>query len=138
MPTIPVQTRLAPPPAPGPSASFSAAVAAASSAAPSSPIHPDASPSAPSAALDLHIDSLVLHGFSGVDGRRAGAAFEKELSRLLSDSGSPLSGYASGSSALADSSAAGDTTPLSVEFVPGRPDLTGRRAARALHARLRA
>ena len=135
MPTIPVQTRLAPPPAPSPTAPASVLTGASPSPVSSFAASPGPSPSAPSPALDLHIDSLVLHGFSAADGRRAGAAFEHELSRLLAGSESPPSDYTSGASALADSSAA---APLSSDFAPGRPELTGRRAARALHARLRA
>ena len=135
MPVVPVQTRLAPPsgtaePLLGPSAVTSAS---GPSLAHFLPPSPSAAPS-----LDLRIDSLVLHGFSAVDGRRVGAAFEEELALLVSSYPSPLSEYTSGSSALAESLGSSAPAHLSSEFAPGRPELTGRRAARALHARLRA
>ena len=128
MPVVPVQTRLAPQP---PSGNAEPQLGLLAPALPAPP--PPALPS-----LDLRIDSLVLHGFSAVDGRRVGAAFEEELALLVSAYPSPLSEYTSGSSALAESVASSVPAPLSAEFAPGRPELTGRRAARALHARLRA
>ena len=138
MPTIPVQTRLAPPPAPSPTAPASVLTDAPPSPVSSFAASPGPSPSAPSPALDLHIGSLVLHGFSAADGRRAGAAFEQELSRLLDGAESPPSEDTAGSSALAELSASANPAPLSSALAPGSPELTGRRAARALHARLRA
>ncbi len=138
MPVIPVQTRLAPPHVPTPAVTSSASAGASPSDASSVAASPGSSPSTPPPALDLHIDSLVLHGFSAADGRRAGTAFEQELARLLAGSGAPVSEYASGSSVLAELCTAANPAPLSSELVPGRPELTGRRAARALHARLRA
>ncbi len=40
-------------------------------------------------AIELHIDELVLHGFSPADRLRIGAALEGELARLLAESGIP-------------------------------------------------
>ena len=85
-------------------------------------------PPAPAAAsIALRIDALVLHGFSRADGHRATAAFHGELTRLITTHGLP------------DLSA-----PVSEHLDAGtirasaRPELTGTRAARAMHGGLRA
>ena len=41
--------------------------------------------------IELHIEELVLHGFSPGDRYRIGEAVERELSRLLADRGVPQS-----------------------------------------------
>lgn len=43
------------------------------------------------AALDLHIETLVLDGFATSDGPTLRAAIERELARLLADRGAPPS-----------------------------------------------
>jgi hypothetical protein len=149
MPVIPVQTRLAPP-SPGNAElplGIGVAPATTITASASTPIRHSSfdighSAAAP-AAVDLRIDSLVLHGFSPAEGRRAGAAFEQELTRLLTES--PLSEYsrllpaspASSSPALASLDAS-DIGHWSLVIGHSRGEATGRASARALHARLRA
>ena len=141
MPVIPVQTRLAPP-SPG-----NAELPLGPSLQPASAAPSPASighwslvigHSAAPAAVDLRIDSLVLHGFSPAEGRRAGAAFEQELARLLTES--PLSGY---NHLLPDAAPGSHLSPEPIghwTLVIGhsRGEATGRASARALHARLRA
>jgi hypothetical protein len=39
--------------------------------------------------IDLHIEKLVLEGFSSADRHRIGAAIERELARLLTERGLP-------------------------------------------------
>lgn len=39
--------------------------------------------------VTLHIDELILHGFAPGDRHRIGAAVQQELSRLLTEQGSP-------------------------------------------------
>lgn len=41
--------------------------------------------------IDLHIDKLVLHGFSPHDRHRIGGAVERQLTRILSEQGIPSS-----------------------------------------------
>ncbi len=41
--------------------------------------------------VELHIEELVLHGFSAADRQRIGAAVERELARLLAERGVPPS-----------------------------------------------
>ncbi len=43
----------------------------------------------PFASLEVHIEELVLHGFSPADRLRIGAALERELARLLAERGLP-------------------------------------------------
>lgn len=45
--------------------------------------------SAKNASVELHIAELVLHGFAPADRHRIGAAFERELHRLLAERGVP-------------------------------------------------
>ena len=143
MPTIPVQTRLAPPaPAPGSAGSLPASASPATHAsAPSSGLSPQVSalPSA-GAAVSLRIDSLILHGFSPAEARRTGAAFEKELTRLLTES--PLS-ESSLNPALPHTphgslTSSSDPAIGPWSLVIRHSGAAGAGAARALHARLRA
>lgn len=39
--------------------------------------------------IELHIEELVLEGFSRSEGQRVGAAVERELARLLAERGLP-------------------------------------------------
>lgn len=146
MPVIPVQTRLAPPSPGNAELPLGIGVAPATTTAPAAtPIRHssfDIGHSAAPAAVDLRIDSLVLHGFSPAEGRRAGAAFEQELARLLTES--PLSGYER-LGALSDESRAAiqlaapladDIRHSSLVIGHSRGEATGRASARALHARL--
>ena len=41
--------------------------------------------------VDLHIEELVLHGFSAGDRYRTGKAVERELTRLITEQGVPSS-----------------------------------------------
>ncbi len=86
---------------------------------------------APAGAVYLHIDSLVLHGFPPSEARRVSAAFEKELTRLLTES--PLS-----ASSLAPSLTHSFTPSSHWSLITSRSGACGAGAARALHARLRA
>ena len=150
MPTIPVQTRLAPPaPAAGSNVSPPVTVSSAnrapiSSAAP--PIGPwslaigHSAPAPAGAAVSLRIDSLVLHGLPASEARRVSIAFEKELTRLLTES--PLSDSTLSPTLQDSSTPASDSDPRSIG--PWSLDIghsgagLGAGAARALHARLRA
>ncbi len=78
------------------------------------------------ASVEVHIDALVLHGFSRPEGFRAAAALQRELTRLVTDQGLP------GVSA----SRSGDIDAGAITAVPARPELTGIRAARAVHGGL--
>lgn len=53
-------------------------------------------------AIEVHIDELVLHGFSGVDGPSIGAAVERELARLLGAEGLPEALAGGGARAVVD------------------------------------
>lgn len=78
-----------------------------------------------SASVELQIDSIVFHGFSHSEGHRAAAALQQELTRLISAHGLP-------EITSAKRVDAGDIPAAA------RPELTGARAARALHGGLRA
>jgi hypothetical protein len=41
--------------------------------------------------IELHVDELVLHGFSPADRYRIGEAVERELGRLFAERGAPSS-----------------------------------------------
>lgn len=41
-------------------------------------------------AIEIRIDELVLHGFSPADRLQIGAAFERELARLVAEQGVPV------------------------------------------------
>lgn len=49
----------------------------------------DPSTRTPRANVELHIDSLVLHGFPAKDRHKIAAALEHELSRLIAQGGDP-------------------------------------------------
>jgi hypothetical protein len=119
MPTlVPVQTRLAPSPASAAGAQGGAAPAGAP---------------APAPAVNLRIDSLVLHGFAPAEARRVSAAFEGELARLLTSS--PISGYAAPAAVAGPAPSA---PALRLSIAPAGGEAAGAASARALHARLRA
>ena len=83
---------------------------------------------AASASVELHIEAVVLHGFSRAEGHRAAAALQRELTRLVTAQGLPE---------ISPST----TAHLDAGTIPAataRPDLTGIRAARAIHGGLRA
>lgn len=52
--------------------------------------------------LDLEIEELVLHGFSGMDRDRIARALQMELERLITEEGVPASVQAGGNVALLD------------------------------------
>jgi hypothetical protein len=83
---------------------------------------------ASSASVALQIDSIVFHGFSHSEGHRAAAALQKELTLLITARGLPeFSGH------TAEQIDAG-----AIRASAARPELTGARAARAIHGGLRA
>ena len=147
MPTIPVQTRLAPP-SPGNAAlPLGPNLPPATPAAASGPIGhwslvPGHSAAPPAAAGDLRIDSLVLHGFSPAEGRRASVAFEQELARLLTEIPLSASGLASGTTPDSATPSIGHwSLVMSGQHsasARGHSRALGAGAARALHTRLRA
>lgn len=75
------------------------------------------------ASVELQIEAVVLHGFSRADGHRAAAALQTELTRLVTAHGLPE--FSSSTSAHLDAG--------TIPAVAARPDLTGIRAARAIH-----
>lgn len=80
------------------------------------------------ASVELHIEAVVLHGFARADGHRAAAALQSELTRLVTTHGLPEISPAA-------------TAHLDAGTIPAstaRPELTGIRAARAIHGGLRA
>jgi len=85
-------------------------------------------PAAAPASVDLRIDSVVFHGFSQAEGHRATAALQQELTRLVTVHGLPES-----SDKAAEHFDAGP-----IRASAARPELTGVRAARAIHGGLRA
>jgi hypothetical protein len=95
--------------------------------APPAPVPPGrvAGPATP---VELHLDAVVFHGFSRSDGHRAAAALQHELARLVTAHGMPASLPA----------APGRLDAGPIRAVAGRPELTGIRAARAIHRSLRA
>jgi hypothetical protein len=85
-------------------------------------------PVAPPASVALQIESVVFHGFSHAEGHRASAALQQELTRLISVHGLPE---------FSDNTAWHiDAGPIRASAA--RPELTGVRAARAIHGGLRA
>lgn len=89
------------------------------------------SPVAP-ASVDLQIDTVVFHGFSRAESHRATAAFQQELTRLVTARGLPPFS----DSHLTEPPAHLDAGTIRASAT--RPELTGTRAARALHGGLRA
>ena len=76
--------------------------------------------------VDLHIESVVLHGFSHGAGHRAADALRQELTRLIAAEGLP--------DLHSDPRTALDAGAIRASAT--RPELTGTRAARAIHGRL--
>jgi hypothetical protein len=83
------------------------------------------------AAVDLHIEELVLHGFPAADRFRMGDAVERELARLIAEQGLP--GFA--------------RNPVSIERLDGgafmvaggaKPYAIGVQLAQSLHQQLSA
>ncbi len=88
----------------------------------------------PSAAPAIHVEveQIVFHGFTRAEGHRATAALQQELTRLVTTHGLP---------ALSDSASPEPSSHLDAGTIranAARPELTGQRAARALHEGLRA
>ena len=88
------------------------------------------------AAIELHVEELVLEGFAPAERHAVADAFERELSRLLSEHGLP------DSHGLPDPHARGAEAPSldagSVRLAPGtRPAAAGAQIARAVYGGLR-
>jgi len=80
--------------------------------------------------VELHIEELVLRGFSPGDRYRIGDAVERELSRLFTEQGTPPS--------LARGGDIGRLDGGSFEAKPGsRAETIGIQAARAVYGSLR-
>ena len=78
------------------------------------------------ASIDLHIEELVLHGFSPNDRHAIGEALERELARLFRGQGLPFSVTEDGEFTRLD----GGT----FEVAPGsKPETMGLQIARAVH-----
>lgn len=76
--------------------------------------------------VELHIEELVLHGFSPGDRYRIGEAVEQELSRLLADRGVPESLERGGEVASVDGGA--------FEVAPGsKAEVVGAQVAKAVY-----
>ena len=84
-------------------------------------------PAAAPASVDLQIESVVFHGFSHAAGYRATAALQQELTRLITVHGLPE--FSDKTSEHLDAGA--------IRASVARPELTGARAARAIHGGLR-
>jgi hypothetical protein len=56
----------------------------------------------PQPAIELHIEALVLHGFSPADRARIATAIERELARLFVEQGPPLTWAQGGATARLD------------------------------------
>lgn len=81
------------------------------------------------AALELHIEELVLHGFAPADRFRIGDAVERELTRLLAEKGMHGIGR---NSVVVEKLDGG-----SFKVVPGaRPHMIGGQVAQAVHQQL--
>ncbi len=81
--------------------------------------------------IELHIESLVLHGFDGVNRVQLGIAVEQELSRLLTEQGIPPALQRGGRVAQLD----GGSFPLSPDMTP---EATGIQIARTVYRGLEA
>ncbi len=80
--------------------------------------------------IELHIEELVLHGFSPGDRYRIAEGVEQELTRLLADRGVPQSLAEGGEIASVDGGA--------FEVAPGsRADVVGAHVAKAVYGGLR-
>jgi len=79
--------------------------------------------------IELHIEELVLHGFSPGDRYRIGEAVEQELTRMFADRGVPESLARGGEIASVDGGA--------FELAPGaRGDVVGAQVAKAVYGGL--
>lgn len=79
--------------------------------------------------LELHIEQLMLHGFSPGDRYRIGAAVEAELTRLFTEQGVPPSLAQNGEVARLDGSA--------FEVAPGsKAEAVGAQVAEAVYGGL--
>lgn len=76
--------------------------------------------------LDLHIDRLVLEGFSPAEGRVVGRALERELARLVARDGLPAGLDARGSIPRIDAGTVGLGRTA-------RPAAAGRQLARRVY-----
>jgi hypothetical protein len=80
--------------------------------------------------VELHIEELVLHGFSPGDRYRVGEAVEQELTRLLADRGVPQSLEGGGEIGHVDGGA--------IEVAPdSRAQVVGAQVAKAVYGGLR-
>jgi hypothetical protein len=106
------------------------------------PAAADASPAralgrpAAAASVDVQIDALVFHGFSRAEGQRAGSALQRELERLVAAEPNVLTGPGSADTLNPENPAGTADSAFSIRAAP-RPELTGRRAARAIFGGLR-
>jgi hypothetical protein len=81
------------------------------------------------ASVDLHIDELVLHGFSPRDRYRIAGAVESELARLITDRGLPF--------ALRQDADIGSLEGNDIDLPAGtRPDVAGKRVAHEVYRRM--
>ncbi len=79
--------------------------------------------------IELHIEELVLHGFSPGDRHHIGEAMEHELARMLADRGVPESLAQGGEIASVDGGA--------FEVAPGsRAEVVGAQVAKAVYGGL--
>lgn len=79
--------------------------------------------------IQLHIEELVLHGFSRGDRDRIGAAIQQELTRLLTEQGIPPS--------LAQSGQIGQLNGGKFEMTAGiRPEVAGIQIAQSIYGGL--
>lgn len=76
--------------------------------------------------LSLHIGSLALPGYSARDGARLAGSFERELGRLLSVQALPAQGFQADHLQI----------PRFRRSAGERPEVTGRRLAQLIAARL--
>ncbi len=84
------------------------------------------SQSTPPPSLNLHIDHLILHGFSALDRDRIGSAVQAELTRLFVEQGIPRS--------LLRGAAINQLDGVDFAMVAGTPPrIIGTRIARAIY-----
>ena len=82
------------------------------------------------AAIELHVEELVLEGFAPSERHAVADAFERELTRLLAEHGLPSDAGANAESPSVDAG--------SVRLAPGaRPHAAGAQIARAVYGGLR-
>ena len=107
---------------------------------PIGPIRPIAAIGARSIAVE--IEQVVFHGFSRGESQRASAALQRELTRLVTVEPDVLIGLGSANTLdpRGPTGASGSTLIDAgmVRASAARPELTGIRAARAIHGKLRA